>query len=56
MATVLSETNATDSVRDICGIDLKERHNLDAEMAAMVEGIEKKIRIFAKFRTPVRHR
>ena len=49
MATVLSETSATDSVRDICGIDLEERHNLDAEMAAMVEGIEKKYGFLPNF-------
>jgi len=29
-------------LKDICGLDLEDRHNLDAEMAALVKGIEKK--------------
>lgn len=39
---------------DICGLDLRERDNLDAEMSALVKGIEKKygfmphfVRVFA---------
>jgi len=42
------------NLRSICGLDLAERDNLDAEMAALVKGIEKKygfmphfVRLFA---------
>jgi len=42
------------SLRDICGLELKERDNLDAEMTALVSGIKKKygfvpnfVRLFA---------
>jgi uncharacterized peroxidase-related enzyme len=42
------------NLRSICGLDLEERDNLDAEMAALVKGIEKKygfmphfVRLFA---------
>jgi len=54
MATVMEETMASGSLREICGLDLAERGNLDDEMTAMVRGIEKKygflphfVRLFA---------
>lgn len=54
MTAVLDDSNATGSLREICGLDLEERGNLDDEMLAMVRGIEKKygfvpnfVRLFA---------
>lgn len=42
------------ALTDICGLDLRERNNLDAEMTALVQGVEKKygflphfVRLFA---------
>jgi uncharacterized peroxidase-related enzyme len=54
MATVLDSKTTRRSVRDICGLDLEEKDDLDAEMRALVNGIEKKygfmpyfVRLFA---------
>lgn len=54
MATVLETKNTRRTVRDICGLDLEDRGNLDADMQALVKGIEKKygfmpyfVRLFA---------
>ncbi len=42
MTVVLGDSMACGSTREICGLDLEERNNLDDEMVAMVRGIEKK--------------
>ena len=42
MATTAASIEPASTVRDICGLALTERDNLDAEMATMVRGIEKK--------------
>ncbi len=54
MTAVLKDSEAAGSLREICGLDLEERGNLDDEMLAMVRGIEKKygfvpnfVRLFA---------
>lgn len=54
MTAILEETAGNGSIREICGLDLIERGNLDDEMQAIVSGIEKKygfvpyfVRLFA---------
>lgn len=42
MASVAQNIESSGSLREICGLDLAERNNLDEEMATMVRGIEKK--------------
>ncbi len=54
MASVFNNAAAAGSLREICGLDLDERDNLDDEMKLMVAGIRKKygfmlnfVRVFA---------
>ncbi len=54
MATVFNNVPAAGSLREICGLDLDDRNNLDDEMKLMVAGIRKKygfmpnfVRVFA---------
>ena len=54
MTSTAEDSMAQGSLREICGLDLEERGNLDNEMRAMVRGIEKKygfqpnfVRLFA---------
>lgn len=49
MATTAENLESVSTVRDICGLALRERDNLDAEMAAMVRGIEKKYGFMPNF-------
>lgn len=49
MTAVLNKPAAAGSLREICGLDLEERDNLDDEMVAMVRGIEKKYGFMPNF-------
>lgn len=49
MATAVNEVTPPGGLREICGLDLKERDNLDAEMRQMVKGIEKKYGFLPNF-------
>ena len=49
MATTAASIEPASTVRDICGLALTERDNLDAEMATMVRGIEKKYGFMPNF-------
>ena len=42
MSAVSKAIPKTNPIRDICGLDLQDRDNLDQEMRTMVRGIEKK--------------
>ena len=49
MASVAQSIENPTGLREICGLDLAERDNLDEEMAAMVRGIEKKYGFMPNF-------
>lgn len=49
MATNAENLETLSTVRDISGLALRERDNLDAEMTAMVRGIEKKYGFMPNF-------
>lgn len=49
MATAAREVKGGAGLREICGLDLDERDNLDPEMQQMVRGIEKKYGFLPNF-------
>ena len=49
MATMMTEAEPRGGLREICGLDLEERDNLDPEMREMVKGIEKKYGFLPNF-------
>ena len=49
MASTAEDFQAPGSLRDICGLDLVEKNDLDEEMATMVRGIEKKYGFMPNF-------
>lgn len=49
MSTAIDEGKRQGGLREICGLDLKERNNLDPEMQRMVSGIEKKYGFLPNF-------
>jgi uncharacterized peroxidase-related enzyme len=49
MSAVIKPDTSRNPIRDICGLDLPDRKNLDAEMQALVRGIEKKYGFIPNF-------
>ncbi len=49
MASTAESVRETGSLREICGLDLVEKHDLDAEMETLVRGVEKKYGFMPNF-------
>jgi uncharacterized peroxidase-related enzyme len=49
MASVAETVQSEGRLRDICGLDLEEKQDLDAEMSALVRGVEKQYGFMPNF-------